>query len=306
MKNAFLAACLMCLCGAVPGSAKARDNLETIYAAKQGEIIILNALDLVKTTVGPENLKFFIFEKEYRPLVTGGQTLFIIGVDLAEPPGDYDFLIYCGVEIIFKGKITVLKTNFKTVRFKSVKTTPSVSIARRIVEEDAAIQNAINSGENQKIIFSRSFVCPVQNPKVSCPAGNFGVYRKWLNGHISRHGGIDLKAQYVPIQAINDGTVVLTGNFLLEGKFVIIYHGLNIYSFYLHLSDICVQKSQLIKRSEKIGASGNTGFSKGAHLHFATRINGKIIDPLKFVEAINEQMKHYKSCLLLTSPKIGV
>ena len=53
------------------------------------------------------------------------------------------------------------------------------------------------------------------------------------------------------------------------GKTILVEHG-DTWSGYMHLSDIEPQiyKNSMVKDSESLGISGNTGHSGGAHLHF--------------------------------------
>ena len=60
----------------------------------------------------------------------------------------------------------------------------------------------------------------------------------------------------------------------VAGKNVVIQHANGYYTAYAHLSKIYVQKGQVVKRKQVIGAMGRTGAATGTHLHFAV-YNGK-------------------------------
>lgn len=53
----------------------------------------------------------------------------------------------------------------------------------------------------------------------------------------------------------------------------------------IHLSRVDVRKGQVVKRGQVIGATGNTGKSKGPHLHFTLRRHGIEIDPEPYMVA---------------------
>lgn len=49
----------------------------------------------------------------------------------------------------------------------------------------------------------------------------------------------------------------------------------------MHLSKIMVKKGDVVEKGQQVGAVGNTGFSKGAHLHWEKYASsGQQLDPL--------------------------
>jgi murein DD-endopeptidase MepM/ murein hydrolase activator NlpD len=99
------------------------------------------------------------------------------------------------------------------------------------------------------------------------------------------HSGLDFAAK--------TGTrVIATGDGIVEkvkksksgyGNHIIINHGFGYKSLYAHLSEVTVEKGDLIERGYLIGLVGNTGLSLAPHLHYEIHINDKIVDPLPFV-----------------------
>lgn len=89
------------------------------------------------------------------------------------------------------------------------------------------------------------------------------------------HNGIDFGVKTgTPIFSAGAGTVVGTGNTDLAcsgvsyGKWVLIRHGNGLTTLYAHLSVIQVSAGDVVTSRQKIGLSGNTGYSTGPHLHF--------------------------------------
>lgn len=91
----------------------------------------------------------------------------------------------------------------------------------------------------------------------------------------SGHNGIDFGTKVgTPIYSAAAGTVLGTGNTdtacsgVSYGKWVLIKHGNGLSTLYAHLSVIQVNAGDMVTAKQKIGLSGNTGYSTGPHLHF--------------------------------------
>lgn len=89
------------------------------------------------------------------------------------------------------------------------------------------------------------------------------------------HNGIDFSAKMgTPIYSAEAGVVLGTGNTdtacsgVSYGKWVLIRHNNGLTTLYAHLSVISVTSGTVVGVRQKIGLSGNTGYSTGPHLHF--------------------------------------
>lgn len=89
------------------------------------------------------------------------------------------------------------------------------------------------------------------------------------------HNGLDFSARVgTPILSAASGVVLGTGdtdaacNGVSYGKWVLVKHANGLTTLYAHLSVIQASAGQSISAGEKIGLSGNTGYSTGPHLHF--------------------------------------
>lgn len=95
-----------------------------------------------------------------------------------------------------------------------------------------------------------------------------------------RHDGLDyVAATGDPIHAAASGEVAFAGH---QGRFGIaieIRHDAGWATYYAHLTRPSVRAGDCVKAGDVIGASGNTGFSTGPHLHFEIRHNGAHVDP---------------------------
>lgn len=114
-----------------------------------------------------------------------------------------------------------------------------------------------------------------------------GVYgtRRYYNGIEGKyHNGHDIAADTgTSIVAASSGKVILAGDFYYNGKFVMINHGNNLVSVYLHMHDIAVNTGDMVTKGQQIGTIGNTGRSTGPHLHWSVILNNSYINPLSLV-----------------------
>ena len=69
-------------------------------------------------------------------------------------------------------------------------------------------------------------------------------------------------------------------DFTLEGKLLMLDHGMGLNSAFLHLSRIDVKAGDIVRRGQTIGAVGATGRATGPHLHWGMRWRNAKIDPL--------------------------
>lgn len=99
------------------------------------------------------------------------------------------------------------------------------------------------------------------------------------------HTAIDIVVPVgTPVRAADRGRVILAGwNPSGYGFRVVIDHGTDYVTLYAHLSDIYVEKGQVVGKGQVIGASGANGNITGPHLHFEIRDFGRLVDPLRLL-----------------------
>ena len=107
------------------------------------------------------------------------------------------------------------------------------------------------------------------------------------------HEGIDLRAAlHTKVLAINGGKIVLVTRLSQEGLMIVIDHGRDIFSIYMHLSEILVKQNEMVKNRQTIARSGDTGEGvTGPHLHLGIRFDGGYVDPLLFIKISNKYKK---------------
>jgi murein DD-endopeptidase MepM/ murein hydrolase activator NlpD len=77
--------------------------------------------------------------------------------------------------------------------------------------------------------------------------------------------------------------VIVAQPMFYEGNLVIINHGLQFDTQYMHLSKIEVKVGQRVVLGQRIGLSGATGRVTGPHLHFGVRWQDMYIDPVQLL-----------------------
>lgn len=102
---------------------------------------------------------------------------------------------------------------------------------------------------------SYGFGWPVSNHSIGTDYGVSGKF--WSLGY---HTGVDFPVSAgTPVFSVGNGVVCDTGYNSAYGKFVEIYHGSNIYSFYAHASSVIVSYGQTVTKGQQIMLSGATG-----------------------------------------------
>ena len=110
--------------------------------------------------------------------------------------------------------------------------------------------------------------------------------RRYVNGKWwGQHNGSDIKAPTGrTVVAMNGGRVAMSAYLpALRGNCIVIDHGCNVFSVYMHLSKRDLSEGDSVAKGEKIGEVGATGFVTGPHLHFETRIGWEPVDPMKVI-----------------------
>ena len=118
----------------------------------------------------------------------------------------------------------------------------------------------------------KRFVFPT--PQKAVPSSHFGPRRRRF------HYGLDLALPTgEPIYAAFDGVVRFSKYNRSYGHLVVIRHDNGLETYYAHLSKRHVAPGMHVKAGDIIGLCGNTGRSRGSHLHFEIRYKGNAMNP---------------------------
>lgn len=115
-------------------------------------------------------------------------------------------------------------------------------------------------------------------------SSSFGYRPDPFNGQVRMHSGVDLSGPVgEPIYATGNGRVVEVGfDFFGYGNFVIVDHGFGYKTRYAHLKTSMVAMGRIVKRGEQIAIMGNTGRSKGPHVHYEVIYRNRPVNPLNY------------------------
>lgn len=117
-----------------------------------------------------------------------------------------------------------------------------------------------------------------RTPRIS---SDFNLHRKHpITGRVSQHQGTDYAVPSgTTVIAPSGGTVIKVTKHPLAGNYIVIRHGRQYTTRYLHLSRALVKEGDKVSRGQKIALTGNTGRSTGPHLHYEVHVNNKPVDP---------------------------
>lgn len=103
--------------------------------------------------------------------------------------------------------------------------------------------------------------------------------------HVKRaHEGLDVTAPMgTPIEAPASGVVASSGWEAGYGNTVTIDHGYGILTKFAHASRLLVKAGQQVERGDRIALVGATGLSTGSHLHYEVHVNGRPVDPRRYI-----------------------
>ncbi len=210
----------------------------------------------------------------------------LLGVDLEKAPGEYELKITgqtaSGDKISCSAQVAVRKGRFATEKLQVEKqfVEPSPEQIKRADEERQKLRDIFDRVTLERL-WDGKFRIPLDGVTTGT---NFGR-RRILNGNPgSPHGGVDLPgATGTPVHAAQRGKVVLAEELFFAGNTVVVDHGLGIYTFYGHLSEVDVKVGDAVETGAVLGKVGATGRVTGPHLHWGLTVERARVNPLLLV-----------------------
>lgn len=164
-------------------------------------------------------------------------------------------------------------------------TPPNPEYQKRREGELAQI-NAARRTDHPVEGWRQKFIWPVHGRL----SGRFGSQRIYNGTPGSYHSGMDIAtgASGTPFVAPADGVVILAAEspFSLEGRLLMIDHGMGLNSAFLHCSKLAVKVGDVVRQGQYIGNIGMTGRATGPHLHWSIKWRDARLDPSLFAGAM--------------------
>lgn len=151
----------------------------------------------------------------------------------------------------------------------------------------ARIQHAANDLSDARALTEAAGRLPLARP-VSDPerSSGFGVRVDPFTRHPAYHTGLDFPGgRMTPVYATGPGVVAYTGVRNGYGQVVELDHGGGLKTRYAHLQSIAVHTGEHVALGERLGGMGSTGRSTGTHLHYEVWLNGRPMNPDRFLKA---------------------
>jgi murein DD-endopeptidase MepM/ murein hydrolase activator NlpD len=121
-------------------------------------------------------------------------------------------------------------------------------------------------------------------PALGPLTSSYGYRRDPFTLAAALHPGLDVDVDSgTPVHATADGVVVDARYHDEYGNFVTVSHGFGIETRYAHLSRISVRPGTSLSRGQVVGQAGSTGRSTGAHVHYEVWIDGRPVNPLRYL-----------------------
>lgn len=233
--------------------------------------IFVGAPILFRTTVTSGSAIWLDKKIEFRPAGAGSFSA-LAGIGLEREPGSYP-LVFNRQTIEVPVRAHLYPSSAISVAPKYVE--PPKEVQARIDQESAAKRAAFKSSPPQRL-WQGAFITPVNARYTS----SFGMRRIYNGLKQSTHQGLDYSAAMgTEIRAANSGRAAIVREMYFEGGFIVIDHGEDIFTLYMHLSELLVKEGAEIERGQRIAKSGSSGRATGPHLHFAVRWQGSYLEP---------------------------
>ena len=155
--------------------------------------------------------------------------------------------------------------------------------ADKIAAERAAAAAAAGSQAVDWTATTGGYIWPESvSKKITSPMGSRNT---GIPGASTNHKGVDIGGvgTTTTVVAAKAGTVIISKYSSSYGNYVVISHGPGNTTLYAHMSSRSVSEGATVSQGQAIGVTGNTGISRGAHLHYEITEGGARVNPLNYL-----------------------
>jgi len=155
------------------------------------------------------------------------------------------------------------------------------TLTQREILKEEVVMEAVAKIVERGTKVPPTYIKPISGGRAS---SGFGRRKAPTRGASTYHKGQDWATPVgTTVVASCGGRVSRAGWGSGYGYVVYIDHEDGRQTRYAHLSKILVKAGDYVKQGQRIALSGNTGITSGPHLHFEILINGKQVNPLKYL-----------------------
>lgn len=174
-------------------------------------------------------------------------------------------------------KLDLMVTENYTENIESV-TLETVQVAQAKVEKK--VDALIKQDEKTKKPIVNGILLAV-TPVQGVITSRYGAVSGIRSG---AHTGTDIACpQGTPIKAVAAGTIIFAEKNGSYGNLIKIDHGNGVETWYAHCHELYGTVGQVVNEGDVIAAVGSTGNSTGNHLHLEVRLNGKALNPQRYL-----------------------
>lgn len=226
----------------------------------EADLIIQRAADLEKTVKILERPAFRAFLGIHRLSSTGDKPINFTFTNLDDTTSSRDAII------------SITKQNFKTEWFNLAQDKTEL-LGSDYQDNTWELIDTAKAETSPEQLWNGEFIVPTEG-EITLGFGD----KLYINGVYSgSHFGIDYgNVEGTPVYASNNGIVKMAAETPTYGNTIVIDHGQNIFTMYLHLLALKASPGDIVKKGDLIGLMGSTGVATGSHLHF-THFVGDII-----------------------------
>ena len=257
----------------VSGMVVAESAIEWRGSWQQGALLLGRVKPGQVVTYGGESLE------------TTSQGYFLLGLDReAGPVSRVTVRNADGTEVNEEQRVAARSYAIQRVNGVPQKTVePAPEDLARIASDQKLVNNARKVTSNETG-FLNGFVAPIEGPVT----GVYGSQRVYNGIPKSPHYGVDYATpKGAIVRAPASGVVRLAHKDLFySGGTLIIDHGHNLTSSFLHLSDILVSEGMHVERGDTVAKVGATGRATGPHLDWRMNWRDVRVDPQLVLQAL--------------------